>query len=445
MKWLFRWAEKNSKKIEGWVDKGKAYDAKVDAWVKSHNPYDPEKLKTREDMEPVVIEESEIRQKAAKFFLISFGIFLIWAILAPIDQGIVVPGNVTVMGNRQSVQHPTGGVITEIVAKEGDVVEQGAILVRVNPLNTEANLTGAELQYINTLATESRLKSERDSKSAITWSDELEKFKDNPRVKEAKDIQTQMFKARRAEYINSLAAKKVQVETLTQEAANTQQLAKEGFIPRAQANQILRNKVEAEASISQLQNGYLKDIDNQLAEAQKNREALQLKVQSLTFEADLNNVKSPVSGTVVGIKVNTVGGVITASQVLMEVIPRERMLVVEAKVPTNLIDKVKVGQEADLRFSAFNTKKTPVVPGLVKYVGADKVASDKAVDIASQNNQGEYYVARIETTEKAMMMLKDNEMLPGMPVEVIVKGGERSFMSYVLKPLTDSLASAFLN
>lgn len=419
-------------------------DRVASAAIDAVNPYDLSKIKQR-NLDPVAIEESPVRKSASKIFIFSFLLFVAWAYWAPIDQGVFVPGSVTVEGNRKQVQHPSGGVITAILVKEGDTVTQGQVLLRVNPLNSEANLTTAELQYINLLATESRLLSELTGAGSIQWKPELSRYSRDARAREAMAIQQKLFTTRRAEFNNALAAQRVQVDTLTVEARNAQQLAKEGLMAQAQADGILRNKVQSEAAISQLINGRQTTINNELAEAQKNREGLQQRVQSLAFDADLNNVKAPVAGVISGLKVNTIGGVVTGSQVLMEVVPQQETLVVEARVPVADINKVRVGMETDLRFSTFNQRTTPVVQGRVTLVGADKIASDKAVDIQAANPQGDYYIARVELSPDAAEKLLPNVVQPGLPVEVIVKSGERNFISYVMKPLTDSFAKSFLN
>ncbi len=422
--------------------------ARFDAWfgrvLNALNPYDLNKIKQR-SLDPVQIEESPIRKLATKVFLTFFAVFVIWALVAPLDQGVYVPGSVVVAGNRQQVQHPAGGVVTAILVKEGQAVEANQVLIQINPLSSEANLTGAELQYINLLATESRLKSEREGAGSITWLQGLDRYAKDARAQEAKQIQQKLFASRKAEYTNSLKSQKVQVETLTTEATNAAQLAKEGFMPQAQASAALRAKVSAEAALSQLINGRAGEIDKELAEAQKNREALEQRVQALAFDADRNNVRAPVAGIVSGLKVNTVGGVIGGSQVLMEIVPNTDAFVVEARVPTQEIDKVRKGMEADIRFAAFNERTTPVIPATVTLVGADKIASDKAVDPTASNPQGEYYVARVEMTADGAKKLGDNRLQPGMPADVIIKSGERNFVSYLFKPLTDSFSKAFLN
>jgi len=453
--------------------------ASVFKWFTSGwNPYDPAKLTRRSDgLEPVVIEESSVRRTTVWLIMVTFMAFVVWSTTAPLDGGVVMTGSVVVAGNRKAVQHPTGGVVQEIRVQEGTVVKQGDIVLKINPLNTEANLTSAELQYINLLATESRLMSERLG-AEIQWRPELNRFSArDPRVAEAKAIQSQLFASRKSELesqqrilreqlsgyeaqsrslVKVIAEKRSQLSLSAQEAKNIGQLAKEGYVPESQANAALRAQsglesemanLQAEVSrnnaaiastqlqMSQQRSAFMKEVDSQLSEAQKNREAYLSRMQSLTFDRSLTEVRAPAKGAVVGLKVNTVGGVITSGQVLMEIVPEETRLIVEAQVPITSIDKVSKGLETDLRFSAFNQRTTPVVPGVVKLVGADK--------LTAPNGGNEYYLAQVEVTAEGLKLLEKHRIQPGMPVEVIVKTGERSFMTYLLKPLTDRLARSF--
>lgn len=442
-------------------------DQRLSGWINAWNPYDPARLQER-DLQPVEVEESGIRRKAARIFLIFFVLFLVWAFTAPIDAGVSVQGNVVVVGNRKSVQHPSGGVVEEILVKEGDEVQQGDILLRVNPLKSEAEMTSVELQYISMLATEARLKAERDAAASIQWGPELAKrFKaDDPRVAEAKGLQVQLFNSRRAELTSQVASlneqinglnaalrsRQIQIRSIEEEMKNTRELAKDGFVPKNQANAAERQKSELDSSIantqaeiarvrlqiSQARTALLKDVDTQLQDIQKNRDALLSRLDATKFDRDLAEVRAPVSGTVVGLKVFTTGGVITSAQVLMEVVPKDEMLAVDAKIPPQLIDKVNVGMLADMRFVAFNKDTTPVIPGQVKVVGADKITGANPAD-------GEYYLAQVHTTAEGVQLLGNLRVQPGMPVDVVIKSGERSFMSYLLKPISDKLAKAFKN
>jgi protease secretion system membrane fusion protein len=437
------------------------------SWIDSWNPYNPKKLQGK-GLQPIDVEESGIRRSAARWFLAFFALFLGWAFYAPIDAGVTVPGTVAVVGNRKQVQHPGGGVVEEIMVKEGAEVKEGDVLLRVNPLKNTADLTGVQLQYINLLATESRLKAERDNLGGIVWVPELTtRFKpNNEYVREAKELQVRLFQSRKSEYqsqvaslneqINGLTemmvAKRTQQRSLKEEMTNTNKLANDGFVPKSQANQAERQNSDIESAIastqaeiararlqiSQLRSGVLKEVDNLLQEIQKNKDAMLTRLAASQFDRDMAAVRAPVSGSVVGLKVFTVGGVITAGQVLMEVVPKDETFVVNAEIPASIIDKVRVGMTTDLRFTGFNQNTTPVVPGRVKVVGADK-------EPTQNTNKEEFYLGQVEVTAEGFEKLAGLQLQPGMSVDVIVKSGERTFMSYLLKPLTDRFAVAFKN
>ncbi len=429
--------------------KSKAAYKRADAWltkkIDESNPYDPERLKARAGLDPAELLLPPGKLLASKLTLGLGVLFLIWAFFAPLDQGVFVQGNLAVAGNRKLVQHPTGGVVTEILVKEGQEVKRDEVLIRINPLDADANLTSAQLQLVSLQATESRLRAERDGKVQISFPPELiEQAKFQPAVAEALDIQDKLFQTRRADYANRLASQRIQVQTLTIEAAEAAQLAKEGFMSQAQASGILRNKAVADAELSKLTNGRLSEIDAELAETQKTRDALEQKVEALAFDASLNNIKAPVAGVVTGLKVNTVGGVVNASQPILEVVPTNETLIVEVRIPTLEAAKAQVGMEARLRFVSLPSGLTPVVEGTLVLIGADKVASDKLTELNQDNQKGEFYIGRIELTPDAVKQLSGAPLSPGMPLEVVLKAGERSFMSYLFKPVFDSFARSFL-
>jgi membrane fusion protein, protease secretion system len=425
-----------AKKSNALVVQFRELDKKADTWIKSWNPYHPDLVKMR-PLQSVQIEESRIRKVAAKFFLIAFGVFFLWAIFAPIDAGVPATGTVMVSGYRKSLQHPTGGVVQDILVKEGDVVKEGDILIRINPLKAEADLSTAQLQYINALVVEARLKAERKGDAKISWPSDLDAWQGDPKVEEAKQIQQKLFETRRNEIVAVLNGKRIQLDTLIVEARNNAQLAKEGYVPQSQANMVLRSKVDTELQFNQMQAAYYKEIENQLGEIQKTRDALKDRFQAVAFERDLTSIRAPVSGTVVGLKVNTKGGTVASGQVLAEVVPDEVALIVDAQVPPQYIDNIFLGQKVDLRFTSFNQNITPVIPGKVKLVGADRI---KPVDGKGED----YYLAQVEATKEGLDKLGSLKIVPGMPVDVIMKTGERSFLSLLIKPLTDKFAKAFI-
>ena len=425
-------------KSQALVVQFKELDKKAESWIQSWNPYHPNSLQTRK-IQPIEIQESQLRKHATTLFLITFGGFILWASLAPIDAGVSVPGTVMVSGYRKTLQHPTGGVVQDIMVKEGDQVKEGDMLIRINPLKAEAELSSAQLQYISILATEARLKAERKGETKITWPSELDSWGDEPRVAEAKNLQQKLFETRRTEIVAVINGRRTQVATLQEEAKNNATLAQEGYVSRATANQVLRSKVDAELALNSMQATYYKDIDTQLAEIQKNRDALKDRYQAVAFDRDLTSIKAPVSGTVVGLKVNTKGGTISGGTILAEIVPSEVALIVDAQVPPTVIDKVKVGQIVDMRFTTFNQNITPVIPGRVKLVGADKMPDP------SGNKSQDFYLAQVEATPEGLKQLGNLKIQPGMPVDVIFKTGERTFLSYLFKPISDRFSTSFKN
>ena len=427
---------KQTKKENALVVQFRELDKKAEGWIQSWNPYHPGVIQNR-GFEPVAITESKIRKQAARFFFIAFGLFLLWAFFAPIDAGVTTQGTVMVSGYRKLLQHPTGGVIQEILVKEGDNVKEGDVLIRINPLKAEAELSSAELQYLNALVTEARLQAERKGEKQITWPKELSTWGNDPKVLEAQQIQQKLFDTRRTEYNLQLAGKRAQLASLSEEASSNAQLAKEGFVSKAQANQVMRMKLESELALNTMQSTYFKEIDNQLAQIQATRDAMKGRFEAVAYDRDLTAIKAPVSGTIVGLKVNTIGGTVPSGQVMGEVVPLEAKLIVDAQVPPSLIDKVKVGMTVDMRFVAFNANTTPVIAGVVKLIGADKQLPP------SGDKNGEFYLAQVEATNKGLEELGSVKIQPGMPVDVIFKTGERTFVSHLFRPLTDKFAKAF--
>lgn len=435
----------------------------VDAW----NPYDPSKFRSAEG-EPITLNDGIFRRRAVKGFAILFVAFFVWSVTMPLASGVPVSGKVVVAGYRKAVQHSTGGVIEAINVEEGQQVSAGQVLMTVNPLSTEANLTNFEYQYIDLLVSESRLKAEVLGRSEIAWGPELVKFRGDPRVAEAKAVQQELFESRRAELQSTIAAmeaeisglqsaissRRVQLQTLDEEARNTQDLARDGFIPRAQANAVLRTREEQvaglssalaqiaklRAEIAKSRMTFLADVQKTLSEAQKNKEAFATRVEAAKFEKAQTEIKAPVSGTVVGLTVFTVGGVIRAGETLAQIVPTGGELIVEIKIPPNLIDKVRGGMPADIRFLAFNQTTTPVIDGKVSRVGVDLLSRQELKD---ETAPSEFYLAQVEVTPQGLKKLQKLRIQAGMPVDVIVKTGERTFMSYFLKPLTDKLARSF--
>lgn len=454
-------------------------------WLRSLNPYHPSKI-GRDGIRPLEVQQSDFKRYATRVVVAFFVVFAAWAFLAPLDAGVAMPGTVVVQGNRKAVQHPHGGVVEKILVEEGARVRQGDVLVVLNPLNVDANLAAAELEHINALTTLSRALSERTHRRAIAWDPKVKRYQRDPRLEQAMRLQIEVFKSRTTELAgqqsilneqlaglqaqlkgigSALKEREHQLKLVAEEARDTAELAREGFVPRNQAYTVERNRSDLLASIAtqqaesarvqasiagtklqlvQLLSVYHKELDSQISDLQRSEQSLHAKVEALRFERGLVQIRAPSAGSVVGLKVHTVGGVIAGGQVLMEIVPEERRLLVDAQVPSLHIDKVAAGMDADLRFTSFNQTTTPVIPGKVVVVGADKLTPTSQAPSASAATQPtDYYLAQIEITPEGQKRLAELKVQPGMSVEVVVKAGERTLVSYIVKPIADRFALAF--
>jgi protease secretion system membrane fusion protein len=205
-----------------WLD---AIFKPIVAWAKSFNPYVPDDLK-KDGLEPVRIEESQVKQQAGKVVFVAFLIFVVWSVTAPLDQGVVLSGKVVVQGSRKAVQHPSGGVVSEILVREGDEVKEGDVVLRINPLNVDANLLQAENDFINALASYSRLLSERLERTRIEWDPELKALPTSPQIREAMILQSALFSSRRAEFLGQSNILIRQAEGLREQLQEKQKAGK---------------------------------------------------------------------------------------------------------------------------------------------------------------------------------------------------------------------------
>jgi protease secretion system membrane fusion protein len=403
--------------------------------------------------------------------LLGVGGFMLWAAFAPLDKGVPVNGSVAVATNRKAVQNLGGGTVDDILVKDGDVVKAGQVLVKMNDVALKAQAEITRGQYFNYLATRDRLRAERDGKTEITFSPELDKAKVDPRIASTISAQAELFSSRRGAIQSELAAAdesiaglreqqhgleesreniKQQSVMLKEQLEGMRDLAKDGYVARnrlldlertyAQVNgtmaenigsvgRVQRQVAETTLRKIQRQQEYQKEVRSQLSDMDRDVDALGRKLKEQEFELANVLVRSPVDGTVVAVSIFTKGGVVQAGAHLMDVVPSEDPLIVEGMIPVNMIDKVHVGLKADMTFSAFNRNQTPHVEGVITQVSADRMVDEKS--------GMSFYKFRAETTDKGKKALANLDVRPGMPVEVFVNTGERTMMSYLLKPVFD--------
>ena len=349
--------------------------------------------------------------------IVGVGGFLLWASFAPLDKGVPLSGTVAVSTSRKAIQHPTGGIIEDILVKEGDVVKAGQTLVTMNDTQTKTLAEISRVQYFTARAVEARLAAEREDKRSITFPPELESAKDDPRVAANISLQNHLFASRRTAIHSELRILKEQLDSM-------RDLAKEGYVAR---NRML----DLERTYVQRQQEYQKEVRTQLSDVQKEAESLKIRLISLDFDLANVEVKAPVGGTVVGLNVFTRGGVIGPGFKLMDIVPSDDLLVVEGQVPVHLIDKVHPGLKVELIFSAFNQNVTPHIPGIVTHVSADRLVDERSGQ--------PYYKLRAKVAPEGMKMVAHLQIRPGMPVDLFVKTGERTMLNYILKPILDHL------
>ena len=352
--------------------------------------------------------------------IVGVGGFMLWASLAPLDKGVPLSGTVAVASSRKAIQHPTGGIIEEILVKEGHTVKAGQILITMNATQAKALAEISRVQYFTARAVEARLTAERDGAGSIRFPSEMEDAMDDPRVMANINLQNQLFVSRRNAIQGELRILKEQLDSM-------RDLADEGYVAR---NRML----DIERLYFQQKQTYQKEVGTQLAEAQKEAEGLRTRLVSQDFDLANVEVRAPVDGTVVGLSVFTRGGVIAPGFKLMEIVPSEDALVVEGQVPVHLIDKVHPDLKVELIFSAFNQNLTPHVPGIVTHVSADRL-----IDEVSRLP---YYQVKAKVAPEGMKMISNLQVRPGMPVELFVKTGERTLLNYLLKPILDHIKMA---
>lgn len=398
---------------------------------------------------------------------------LAWAMLAPLDKGVPVSGTVVVASSRKAVQHQTGGIVAEILVKEGEKVKEGQVLLRLNDIRNKAEAEISRTQFYNARASEARLTAERDGKDSVVFPNELEEAKKDPRVAANMALQTQLFYSRRSAMQSEVAAveeniaglksqlrgveesrenKKLQKKITQEQLDSIRELTRDGYVARsrlldlersmAQLNgaiaedtgsigRIKRQVSELELRLIQRRQEFQRDVRTQLGEVKKEADSIAERLVSQNFDQANTEVKAPVAGTVVGMTVFTKGGVVSGGSKLMEVVPGDDELEIEGQVPVHLIDKVHAGLKVELTFPAFNQNTTPHIPGVVV-----NVSPDRFVD---EHNGAPFYKMKAKVTKEGLKLLAKNNIISGMPVEMFVKTGERTMMNYLLKPLLDRM------
>jgi len=440
------------------------------------NPKPAERATEKKAARPIDMNDARPRRWGWLLVILGFGGFMLWATTAPLDAGVPSPGTVVVSGNRKAVQPLVGGKVAEVTVRDGDTVKTGQLLVRLDGTQARSQYDVARGQWFSTAAVEARLVAERSGRTQIQFPPALTQEKGDARAVNAMALQSELFATRRRSLESDLnvlregirgleaqlkgleessLARREQARLLSEEIERQRDLVKDGFLARNRLSEQERSLAavmgaiaedagnqgrtrqqiaEARARMLSREQDFRKDVESQLTETQRDSTALVSRLQALEFELANMEVRSPADGIVVGLAVHTVGGVVPAGAPMMEVVPGDEPLKIDAQVAPHLIDKVHPGLDVDILFPAFNQATTPHIPGRVTTVSADVLLEQK------QNIP--YFKATIEVTPEGMKLLRNHQIRAGMPAEVFVRTGERTLLSYLFKPLVDRLNSA---
>ncbi len=405
-----------------------------------------------------------------------FGVFGVWATTAPIEGASHAQGTVVVRSHKKVVQHLEGGIIGEILVENGDYVRAGDPIVLLDGTQSQAQLEIASAQLIANKALEARLVAERDNLDAIDFPPALRLIDAGAAVE--MQSQTRIFEARldartgrtamleqRIEQLESrlsglramLESKEDLVVSYREELDEVRALLSDGFSDttrlrsvernyatlRGEVAELISNIASTEMQISEtrmeiIQNRreFQSEVVSQLGETQSRIKDLQEQRGALQDVVTRKVVRAPDSGVINGMEIHTIGGVIAPGATIAEIVPEGDELIIEARVSPIDIDRVAVGQQASVRFSAFSAQTTPTVSGNVIHVSADA--------IFDQQTGNSYFMTRIGVEESELAALGELVLVPGMPAEVFISSGARTLMQYLLKPITGAMARSFI-
>jgi len=409
---------------------------------------------------------------------VTFGGFGGWALTAPLAAAVIAQGSFVATGQNKIVQHFEGGIIKEILVNEGDQVKADQPLILLDETAALAKERELFLRQVRLEAISARLYAQLGGKDEIELPAILADNRMDPEVApilEAQKLNFEAWKTKlgsevalveqnimalgyRAEgYAKQREATIIQLGLLKEEAEGKEVLLKQGLIRKTEMKAIQRAIAEAEGEIARLA-AEVSETHSQVNKEEQQiiqtktayREAVLDELQRIQAELDSvreqsraaknvlqrATINAPVTGTVVRLNYHTSGGVIESGKGIMEILPSDAPLIIEAHVPRNEIDDVKVGQEATIRLISLNQRTTPVLNGEVFYISADALKGEP-------NAPQDFYLARIRLPATEIARVSGFTPTPGMPAEILIQTAERTFFSYLTKPITDSMSRAF--
>jgi len=421
-------------------------------------------------------------RKQAVFGLVlmiaAFGGFGWWSFSAPLAAAVIAQGSFVATGRNKVVQHLEGGIIDRIRVSEGDRVRAGDVIVALDRTAAQATERELKLRQARLEAMEARLLSEYEGRTKLIFPADLAALREDGEVASILDGQALAFRVARASLDNDLRLMQRDIEALTirgrgyeaqlgsyreqlellrSEYTAKDRLFRQGLARRSEVSSLQRAMVDAEGQlgrieaeieeISEIRRKYEAQIKrtidahrqtalDELQSIQGELDSIRERSRAAQNVASRVDVASPVDGTVVRLYYHTAGGVIEPGKAIAEILPADAPLIVETQIPRTDIDSVRRGEAATVRLSALNRRTTPVLEGTVEYVSADSVR-DTTGPVA------EVYVVRVSLTAAELARVGAFQPSPGMPAEVMIQTQSRTFIQYLVKPITDSMSRAF--
>lgn len=407
-----------------------------------------------------------------------FGLVFVWAVTFNISGAVIGKGQIQASANRIAVQHPIGGVVSEILANNGDRVKSGSVVVRLEDSSLRSELATVESELFELLANEARLEAELNGSSSLSLDPILqEAVANNPGLRSLLNQQQRQLQASRGSLSTevailqqqknqiadeargvqiALAAKREEVALLSGDLARAQESLKKGYTTvhvvsglqrelvkaKGEAGSLAAKRAELNGKLAEQQlKTYASPLDVRMLSADKlnlSKQQSQKLIESrngLLYKLGQLDVRAPVSGVIFDSKVLGPRSVIEAAKPIMYIVPDTKPNLVVVRVDARDIEQVRVGQWAGLRFTTFNKRSTPIIAGRVTAVSADTFLDEKT--------QTSYYFVDVRMIESELQKLGDVELISGMPVEAFLETEGRTPASYVIRPITDFFARAF--
>ncbi|WP_237143501.1 HlyD family type I secretion periplasmic adaptor subunit [Phyllobacterium zundukense] len=408
-------------------------------------------------------------------FIIGFGT---WAAYAPLESAAIAGGAIEAETSRKTIQHLEGGIVGRILVNDGDEVTAGQPLIRLDDMRAQANVLALQMQLWEAQALEARLLAERDGRATIQFPPRSGPAAKNDRkLAEIMGGQIKIFDARRnlqKSQIDVVQQRKAQTEQeiaglefqaaaarerasiIKEEVAGVEPLVAKGLQTKVRLLKLKREQAEidgrmgdlqsqisragqsigeSQAMIFKLESDHNSEVAQSLRETQALVSQLGERIQAATDILDRTVVRAPEAGTITDLRIHTPGGVVAAGEPLLDLVPRQDRLIVRALVKPEDIDLVRPGLEAHVRLLSYKHRRVPPVDGVLTYVSADS--------LVDKETERPYYTARVRIDEASLHNLPEVEIMPGMPVEVMIKTGEFTVAHYMFRPVLDSFNRAF--